>query len=57
MFTAADSIGTFVDYQKAFNHLDLNIIILKLKQMGVWVILVGWISYFLHERCQRVNIY
>ncbi len=58
MFTATDSIGTFVqilfvDYQKAFDNLDHNIIIVKLKQMGVPVILVEWNSSFLHERCQR----
>ncbi len=61
MFNATEAVRTFVwtlfvDYQKAFNHLNHNIIMLKLKQMGVLDILVERISSFLHERCQRVKI-
>ena len=45
-----------IDYKKAFDHLDQNIIIQKLTTMGVPRILVEWTTSFLHERQQRVKI-
>ena len=46
----------FVDYAKAFNHVDHSIVVQKLKSLGVPDFIVRWITSFLCERQQRVKI-
>ncbi len=60
-YTETDTVGAFiqivfVDYRKAFNHLDQNMIIDKLRWMKVPDLVVGWISFFLQDRWQRVKL-
>ena len=60
-FSATDKLKTVVDivlidYAKAFDHLNHNIIISKLQNMEVPQFLVNWVSSFLHDRYQRVKI-
>ena len=45
-----------VDYKKAFDHLDQNIIIRKLSRLGIPSFITEWISSFLHHRVQWVKI-
>ena len=46
----------FVDYAKAFNHVDHPIVMRKLADLGVPPILLRWIHSFLSNRQQRVKI-
>ena len=46
----------FVDYAKAFDHIDHIIVIQKLNDLKVSQVLVQWISSFLTDRQQRVKI-
>ena len=45
-----------IDFQKAFDYLNHNIIVQKCRDMGVPDFLVDWVSAFLADRCQRVKI-
>ena len=46
----------FVDYAKAFDHVDHNIVIQKLRSLNVTDFIVRWVTSFLCERQQRVKI-
>jgi len=46
----------FIDYAKAFDHVDHNIVIRKLINLGVSDILVRWVCSFLSCRMQRVKL-
>ena len=46
----------FIDYAKAFDHVDHNIVIQKLKSFGVPDFIVRWLSSFLSARQQRVKL-
>jgi hypothetical protein len=46
----------FLDYAKAFDHVDHCIVITKLQALGVPTVLTRWISSFLFDRHQRVKI-
>ena len=46
----------FIDYAKAFDHVDHGIVIEKLKSLGVPEVIVRWTTSFLCERQQRVKI-
>ena len=46
----------FVDYAKAFDHVDHNVVLQKLKSYGVPSFIVRWMTSFLCERQQRVKI-
>jgi len=46
----------FVDYAKAFDHVDHSIIICKLLSLGVSSVLIRWLCSFLVNRQQRVKI-
>ena len=48
--------AVLVDYQKAFDHLNHQIIINKLEQLRVPEFLVEWIASFLSGRHQRVKL-
>lgn len=44
----------FLDYKKAFDHVDHNILLRKCENLGVPTILLNWLRSFLSERQQRV---
>ena len=46
----------FLDYAKAFDHVDHSVVIRKLHDFGVSTILIRWVSAFLYDRKQRVKI-
>jgi len=46
----------FIDYAKAFDHVDHSIIIKKLNTMGLSHVLVRWLCSFLYDRLQRVKL-
>jgi len=46
----------FVDYEKAFDHVDHCVVIQKLKAYGVPDFITRWVTSFLAERQQRVKI-
>jgi len=46
----------FVDYAKAFDHVDHRTVIVKLAALGVPPILLRWLHSFLMNRTQRVKI-
>jgi len=46
----------FVDYAKAFDHVDHNTVIQKLKAFGVPDFIIRWMSSFLRSRQQRVKL-
>ena len=48
--------AVFIDYAKAFDHVDHSIVIRKLIKLGVPNILVKWICSFLQDRYQRVKL-
>lgn len=48
--------SVFVDFEKAFDHVDHNLLIAKLMSRGVPHCLIKWFSSFLLQRCQRVRI-
>ena len=45
-----------IDYQKAFDRINHNIVLQKLEIMGVPQFLLNWVTAFLHDRKQRVKI-
>ena len=46
----------FIDYAKAFDHVDHSFVIRKLINLGVSGVLVRWVYSFLSDRQQRVKI-
>ena len=48
--------AVFVDYAKAFDHVDHSILLCKLISMGVPAFIIKWIYSFLDKRQQRVKI-
>lgn len=46
----------FVDYAKAFDHVDHNLVVDKLKTFGLSEIITDWITSFLCDRQQRIAI-
>jgi len=46
----------FIDYAKAFDHVDHSIIIKKLNTMWLSRVLVPWLSSFLYDLLQRVKL-
>ena len=47
---------TLVDYSKAFDRIDPNILVQKLKSYGIPLFLLHWIQDFLTDRFQQVKI-
>ena len=45
-----------LDFSKAFDRIDLNILSEKLHRMGVHPVLINWIANFLNDRKQRTRI-
>ena len=48
--------AVFVDYTKAFDHVDRNTVLKKLDTNGLPEFIIKWMSSFLISRQQRVNI-
>jgi len=46
----------FVDFAKAFDHVDHNVLVAKLAALGLPGVIVRWMTAFLQERRQRVKI-
>ena len=46
----------FVDFAKAFDHVDHNILVTKLVALGLPDVIVRWMCTFLRDRRQRVKI-
>jgi hypothetical protein len=46
----------FIDYSKAFDHVDHAIVLHKLTDLGVQPFLLKWMHSFLHDRKQCVKI-
>jgi len=57
---ALDNNGTvravFIDYAKAFNHVDHSTVIQKLYNFGVDDVLIRWVCSHLAQRFQRVKL-
>ncbi len=58
---ALDSPGTrlrvcMVDFSKAFDRIDYNILLHKVEQMNVHPVLINWIANFLSDRKQRTRV-
>ena len=48
--------AVFIDYAKAFDHVDHSTVIAKLRVLGVSDIILRWICSFLKDRQQRVKL-
>jgi hypothetical protein len=48
--------AVFIDYAKAFDHVDHSTIIRKLYNFGVDNVLIRWVCSFLAQRVQRVKL-
>ena len=46
----------FVDFAKAFDHVNHNILVTKLVALGLPDVIVRWMCAFLRDRRQRVKI-
>ena len=46
----------FIDYAKAFDHIDHSTVLKKLRNYGVPIFIINWLVSFLQERQQRVKI-
>ena len=60
-YEAMDTPGTLLricmlDFSKAFDRIDFNILSEKLHRMGVHPVLINWIANFLTDRKQRTRI-
>jgi len=51
-----ESRALFLDYKKAYDHVDHNIVIKKLIDRGTPAFLVRWVAAFLSGRQQRVKL-
>ena len=59
--TDDNSIGNiirilFIDYSKAFDRINPNILITKLKHLGLNPLIINWIAAFISDRQQFVNM-
>lgn len=50
------SIGLFIDFSKAFDTIDHNILLYKLENYGLRGICYKWIENYLHNRTQSVRM-
>jgi len=48
--------AVFIDYAKAFDHVDHSTVIQKLYNFGVDNVLIRWVCSFLAQRFQRVKL-
>jgi len=48
--------SVFVDFSKAFDHVDHNILVAKLVALSLFDVIVRWMCAFLRDRRQRVKI-
>lgn len=48
--------AVFIDYAKAFDHVDHSIVVFKLSELGIAPVLIRWICSFLSGRQQRVKL-
>ena len=60
-YEAMDTPGTCLricplDFSKAFDRIDFNILLQKLINMGIHPVLINWIANFLTDRRQRTRI-
>ncbi len=60
-YEAADNQGNTIricllDFSKAFDRLDHNILLKKLKDMEIHPVLLNWIANFLTDRQQRTHV-
>jgi len=46
----------FIDFTKAFNHVDHSVVIAQLTALVLPNIIIRWMYSFLHDRRQRVKI-
>ena len=46
----------FVDFKKAFDHVDHNVLVAKLTMLGLPAVIMRWMYSFLSNRRQRVKI-
>ena len=46
----------FLDFSKAFDRIDHNIVVTKLINLGVRLSIIPWICSFLSNRCQFVKL-
>ena len=52
-----ESVHTvFVDFAKAFDHVDHNVLVAKRAALSLPDVIVRWMTAFLQERRQRVKI-
>ena len=60
-YEACDDLGSslricLLDFSKAFDRIDHNILLRKLQEMAVHPVLINWIADFLSNRLQRTRI-
>ena len=61
-YEATDKAGSallpicLLDFSKAFDRIDRNILLSKLKRMEVHPVLVNWVANFLTGRLQRTRV-
>ena len=48
------SLGTFLDLAKAFDTVDHNILLAKLKYYGIRGLAISWLESYLQQRSQKV---
>ena len=48
--------AVFIDYAKAFDHVDHNILLRKMSALGLPDIIIRWLHSFLSHRRQRIKI-
>ena len=61
LYEACDDLGSslricLLDFSKAFDRIDHNILLRKLQEMAVHPVLINWIADFLSNRLQRTRI-
>ena len=60
-YKACDDLGSslricLLDFSKAFDRIDHNVLLRKLQLMAVHPVLINWIADFLSNRLQRTKI-
>ena len=60
-YEATDKAGfalrtCLLDFSKAFDRIDHNILLRKLKRMEVHPVLLNWVANFLTDRLQRTRV-